>query len=143
MLLAELAVLLVGALMGYRIQSSLGAFVIFMILSLVFAVAITLVAIPFSLQAKNYASAGGFSYVLLMLLFVSSALMPTKGMAKPVQVFADNQPITPIVNTARELLTNGININQTAITAIIWLSGSVVLFSILSYMAYKKVYLSR
>ncbi|EUJ25457.1 putative ABC transporter permease [Listeria floridensis FSL S10-1187] len=103
MLLAEIIVLLVGVMMGYRTEASLVDWLIFLGLSALFAFAITLLAIPFSLKAKGYAGAGGFSYILLMLLFISSALMPTKGMAKPVQLFADYQPMTPIVETARAL----------------------------------------
>lgn len=144
MIIAEIVVLLVGFGIGYRVQTDLWSFLGFIGISILFAFSITLLAIPFSLKAKNYASAGGFSYIILMLLFVSSAFMPTKGMAKYVRIFANNQPMTPIVNTARGLLQSSYNVsNQTVITALIWLIVLAVIFAILSYVTYKRVYIRR
>lgn len=144
MLLAELAVFGVGLIMGYRVHATIGALLLFVGLSVLFGLAITLLAIPFSLKADNYASAGGFSYVLLMLLFVSSALMPTKGMAKAVQIFADHQPMTPIVNTARKLLDRSVALSHnTPMIAGIWLIAGIVIFAILSYRVYAKMYLTK
>lgn len=144
MLLAEIAVFLVGVLIGFRIHATLLAFLGFWGLSLFFGLAITLLAIPFSLKADNYASAGGFSYVLLMLLFVSSALMPTKGMATPVRIFADHQPMTPIVNLARTLLDSAVQVSDgTMITVMLWLLGGIAVFGFASYRVYVRMYLRK
>jgi hypothetical protein len=35
---------------------------------------------------------------------ISSAFVPTRSMPGPVRAFADNQPVTSIVNTIRDLL---------------------------------------
>lgn len=144
MLLAELCVFVVGIGMGFRIHASFAAFAGFWGLSLLFGLAITLLAIPFSLKADNYAAAGGFSYLLLMLLFVSSALMPTAGMAKIVRIFANHQPMTPIVNTARGLL------NQTAAVSAhtgfvdgAWLLAGIVIFGVLAQVVYTQMYLRK
>lgn len=141
MLLAEIAVLLVGMLMGFRIDADLMSVLGFFGISILFSFAITLLAIPFSLKAKSYASAGGFSYILMLLLFLSSALMPTTGMAKPIQIFADHQPMTPIVNSARMLL-NGIAdpANNTMLISLSWLVGLVLVFGALSLYVYRVVF---
>jgi ABC-2 type transport system permease protein len=113
-------------------------------LSLLFGLAITLLAVPFSLKADNYASAGSFSYILLMLLFVSSALMPTAGMAKLVRIFANNQPMTPIVNTARGLLNSAAAVStHTAIIAAVWLVAGTIIFGVLSQVVYTRMYLRK
>ncbi|WP_225047649.1 ABC transporter permease [Lacticaseibacillus kribbianus] len=144
MVLAEVVVMVVGIAVGYRVHASFGAFLAFFGLSLLFGLAITLLAIPFSLKADNYASAGGFSYVLLMLLFVSSALMPTRGMAKAVQVFADNQPMTPIVNVARGLLDSGVSVGGNTIwIALAWLIGGIVVCGVAAYRVYARMYLGK
>ncbi|WP_262316389.1 ABC transporter permease [Lacticaseibacillus parakribbianus] len=142
MVAAAAAVLLVGCLMGYRSEAGLGGWLAFAGLAVLFALTITLLAIPFSLKASNYASAGGFSYVLLMLLFVSSALMPTRGMAGPVRAFATHQPMTPIVNAARGLLAAG-TAPQTLPVALAWLIGGAVVFAALAYWAYWQVFVKR
>ncbi|MCI1893537.1 MAG: ABC transporter permease [Lactobacillus sp.] len=144
MLMAEALVFLVGVLIGYRADVTLSSALLFVGLSVLFGLGITLLAIPFSLKADNYASAGGFSYVLLMLLFVSSALMPTTGMAKPVQMFADHQPMTPIVNTARGLLNQAVAVSQhTEWLAVGWLVGAIVVCGFLSYRVYVRMFLTR
>lgn len=122
MLIAEFAVAFVGLLVGYRTQASLTMILGFIGLSVLFGLAITFLAIPFSLRAKNYSSASGFSYVIIMLMFVSSAFMPTKGMAGPVRAFANHQPMTPIVNTARGLLQSNFSVAPSTIwIAFSWL----------------------
>jgi ABC-2 type transport system permease protein len=49
--------------------------------------------------------ASAFSYPLIFLPFISSAFVPTESMPGPVRWFADNQPVSSIVDTVRGLLT--------------------------------------
>jgi len=49
--------------------------------------------------------AGAFSYPIIFLPFISSAFVPTRTMPGPVRAFAENQPVTSIVNTIRDLFT--------------------------------------
>lgn len=141
MMLAELAIFIVGVIMGYRPQANLGEILLFILLSMLFAFAITLLAIPFSLKAREAATAGGFSYILLMLLFVSSALMPVNGMAKPIKWFAEHQPMTPIVETSRHLLDSSFSMTSSStVQAICWLIGLIIIFSIFAYRRYQQVY---
>ncbi|WP_052246093.1 ABC transporter permease [Clostridium tyrobutyricum] len=141
MILSELTVFIVVLLMGYRTSANTTDILLFIVVSILFAFAITLLAIPFSLKAKGFEGAGGFSYILLMLLFVSSALMPMNGMVKPVKLFAEHQPMTSIVETARNLLNNSFSFNNsTTLQAFIWLFGIIVIFGFFSYRRYQKVY---
>ncbi len=55
------------------------------------------------LSAKTVDGASAFSYPLILLPFVSSAFAPTAAMPGPVRWFAENQPVTSIVNTIRAL----------------------------------------
>jgi ABC-2 type transport system permease protein len=66
-------------------------------LILLFSLALTWISAPFGLAAGSIEGASSFSYILLMLLFVSSAFVPVKGMPKVVRIFAENQPMTPII----------------------------------------------
>lgn len=140
MLLSELTTFVIGLIMGFRPELSIGSFFLFLLLSVLFAFAMTMISIPFSISAKSWESAGSFSYLLIMLLFVSSAFVPTDGMAKPIEIFADHQPMTPIVEAARALLMDiGVN-NGNLLQAFGWLMALVVIFAILSYRKYQKVF---
>jgi ABC-2 type transport system permease protein len=64
----------------------------------------------------------GFSYPLIFLPFISSAFVPTAGMPGPVRWFAQNQPVTSIVNTIRNLYAQH-PIGNNGWTAIAWCVG--------------------
>ncbi|WP_239256800.1 ABC transporter permease [Listeria ilorinensis] len=140
MLLAEGIVFLVGLLMGFRPETTLTDFLLFIGVSILFAFSITLLAIPFSLKAKDYNGAGGFSYILLMLLFVSSALIPTDGMVLPIKIFAEYQPMTPIVETTRGLLSGSPVSFSTTVQALSWLISLVLICGYFAYRRYQKIY---
>ena len=59
------------------------------------------------LTAKSMEGATAYSYPLIFLPFISSAFVPTETMPKIVRAFAENQPVTSIVNTIRSLLYEG------------------------------------
>ena len=70
-----------------------------------FTLALTWVAVIPGLTAKTADGASVFSYPLVFLPFISSAFVPTGTMPGPVRAFAENQPVTAIVNAIRDLLT--------------------------------------
>ena len=52
------------------------------------------------LSAKTVDGASAFCYPLIFLPFISSAFVPTDTMPGPVAWFAENQPVTSIVEHA-------------------------------------------
>jgi ABC-2 type transport system permease protein len=99
-------IILVALIMGFRSPAGLMQWLaVFGILGL-FTLSITWVAIIAGLAAKSVDGATGFSYPLILLPFVSSAFVPTDTMPAPVRIFAENQPVTAIVDTLRSLLSN-------------------------------------
>ncbi|PEA80513.1 hypothetical protein COL30_26440 [Bacillus pseudomycoides] len=71
---------------------------------LLYVLAITWIAITFGLIAKTQEGAGSFSFILMFLLFISSAFAPTETMPKAVQILADYQSMTPIIESVCSLL---------------------------------------
>lgn len=61
----------------------------------------------FGLLAKTPEGAGAFSYILLLLIFICPSFVPTDSMRPWLRGFAEHQPITPIIETMRSLLTEG------------------------------------
>ena len=106
-LFSVLLVLLVSLLAGFRPGAGLEAWLIFVGILLLFTLATTWLAIVFGLLAKSAEGAGAFSYILMLLIFISSAFIPASSMNAALGAFAENQPMTPIVETMRSLLVDG------------------------------------
>jgi ABC-2 type transport system permease protein len=81
--------------------------------------------------------AGAFSYPLIFLPFISSAFVPTATMPGPVRAFAENQPVTSIVNAIRDLFT------QQPVGADIWIAlgwcvGILIVAYVLAMATYRR-----
>jgi ABC-2 type transport system permease protein len=74
------------------------------------------------LTAKTVDGASAFSYPLIFLPFISSAFVPTTSMPGPVAWFAENQPVTSIVNSIRSLFA-GQPVGADIWIALAWLIG--------------------
>jgi ABC-2 type transport system permease protein len=81
--------------------------------------------------------AGAFAYPLVFLPFISSAFVPTRNMPGPVRAFADNQPVTSIVNTIRGLLARQ-PVGPGIWTALAWCAGILVVAYIVAGIAYRR-----
>ena len=100
-------VIVVALLVGFRPEVDAVAWLLFFGLLALFILATTWLAMFFGLLAKTVEGAGAFSYILLLLIFISPSFVPTGSMKPWLRGFADNQPMTPIVETMRSLLTKG------------------------------------
>ena len=89
------------------------------------------------LTAKSTDGAAAFAYPIIFLPFISSAFVPTRSMPPVVRVFAENQPVTAIVDTIRALLA-GQPVSQDIWIALAWCVGILVVAYIFAMRAYKK-----
>ncbi|MDR0627581.1 MAG: ABC transporter permease [Bifidobacteriaceae bacterium] len=113
---ALIVVVGVALLMGFRTGANLFDWFAVTGVLLLFTLALTWIAVIPGLTAKTMDGAVAFSYPLIFLPFLSSAFVPTDSMPGPVRWFAENQPVTSIVNTIRDLFSG-----QTA-SADIWIA---------------------
>jgi ABC-2 type transport system permease protein len=93
----------VALLMGFRTGASLVEWLAVAGILILFTLALTWIAVIPGLTAKTVDGASAFSYPLIFLPFISSAFVPTDTMPGPVRWFAENQPVTSIVETIRDL----------------------------------------
>lgn len=121
-LFSVFVVMLVALLVGFRTDAGLSEWFVFAGLLVLFTLATTWLAMVFGLLAKTAEGAGAFSYILIMLIFVSSAFTPVENMAPFLRGFAENQPMTPIIETMRSLLTDG-SLGDSAGVAALWCVG--------------------
>ncbi|MNN01033.1 Daunorubicin/doxorubicin resistance ABC transporter permease protein DrrB [compost metagenome] len=104
--ISVVVIILVALLMGFRSSAGILEWLaVFGILG-VFTLALTWIAVIAGLAAKTPDGAGAFSYPIIFLPFISSSFVPTETMPKVVRAFAENQPVTPIVEAIRNLLAN-------------------------------------
>jgi len=127
----------VGLAMGFRTSASVAAwFAVAGILAL-FTLALTWLAVIAGLTAKTVDGSAGFSYVLILLPFISSAFVPTDTMPGPVRVFAENQPVTSIVNTIQALFA-GRPVGTDIWIALAWCLGILVIAYLIAMAAYRR-----
>jgi ABC-2 type transport system permease protein len=115
-------VIAVALLMGFRTGASVAAWLAIAGILVLFTLALTWIAVIAGLSAKTVDGASAFSYPLIFLPFISSAFAPTGSMPGPVAWFAENQPVTSIVNTIRALFTQQ-PVGSDVWTALAWLVG--------------------
>ena len=97
-------IVLVALLMGFRSSAGIAQWLAVAGILALFTLALTWVAVIPGLTAKSVDGASAFSYPLIFLPFISSAFVPTATMPAAVRAFAENQPVTSIVNSIRSLL---------------------------------------
>jgi ABC-2 type transport system permease protein len=90
-----------------------------------FAFALIWLAVALGLAAKSVETASNTPMILFLLLFLSSGFVATATMPAGLRQFADYQPLTPVADTVRGLLT-GTAIGDHAIAAIAWSIGIAV-----------------
>jgi ABC-2 type transport system permease protein len=127
----------VALLMGFRTSASLLAWLAVAGILVLFTLALTWLAVIAGLTAKTVDGASGFSYVLILLPFISSAFVPTDTMPGPVRVFAENQPVTSIVNTIQDLLA-GQPVGNDIWIALAWCVGILVLAYVIAMTVYRR-----
>jgi ABC-2 type transport system permease protein len=135
--LSLVIIVVVALLMGFRTSASLLAWLAVIGILALFTLALTWLAIIAGLTAKSVDGAGGFSYPLIFLPFISSAFVPTATMPGPVRAFAENQPVTSIVNTIQDLFEQR-PIGSDIWVALAWCLGILILAYFFATAAYRR-----
>ncbi|MFJ4224174.1 ABC transporter permease [Microbacterium sp. NPDC089695] len=95
----------VGVLVGFRPEATIAGWVALAGLIALYILAITYLFAAIGLAAGSPEGANGYGFILLFLPYLSSAFVPVASMPGWLQPVAAHQPITPIVDTIRGLLT--------------------------------------
>jgi ABC-2 type transport system permease protein len=130
-------IILVALIMGFRSSAGVLSWLAVVGILALFTLALTWIAVIAGLSAKSVDGAGTFSYPIIFLPFISSAFVPTASMPGPVRAFAENQPVTSIVNAIRSLLARQPVGNDIWI-ALAWCLGILIVAYIFAMMAYKR-----
>jgi ABC-2 type transport system permease protein len=131
-------VVAVALLMGFRSGVGVLAWLAATGILVLFTLALTWLAVIPGLTAKTVDGASAFAYPLIFLPFISSAFVPTDTMPGPVRWFAENQPVTSIVDSIRDLFA-GQPVGGDLWIALAWCVGILVV----AYFAAMAVYRRR
>ncbi len=136
-LLSLVVVVLVALLMGFRSGAGPLAWLAVAGILILFTLALTWLAVIPGLTAKSVDGASAFSYPLIFLPFLSSAFVPTDTMPGPVRAFADNQPVTSIVNAIRALYTQQ-SVGTDIWIALAWCVGILIVAYVFATITYRR-----
>jgi len=101
------------------------------------SLALTWVAVIPGLVSKTTDGASFLAFPLVFLPLFSSAFAPTETMPKALRIFAENQPLTPIVETVRGLLNNNAAGNDIW-AALAWCAGVMAVAWFFAMRVYKR-----
>jgi len=130
-------VVLVALVMGFRSGAGVPAWLAVAGILVLLTLALTWLAVIPGLTAKTVDGASAFSYPLIFLPFISSAFVPTATMPGPVRWFAENQPVTSIVNAIRDLFTSE-PVGTGIWVALAWCVGILIVAYVLAMITYRR-----
>jgi ABC-2 type transport system permease protein len=136
-LISLVVVVLVALVMGFRSAAGLLAWLAVAGILFVFTLALTWLAVIPGLTANSVDGASAFAYPLIFLPFISSAFVPTESMPAPVRAFAENQPVTSIVDALRSLFTQQ-PVGSDLLVALAWCGGLLVVAYALAMTVYRR-----
>jgi ABC-2 type transport system permease protein len=135
--ISVIVIILVALIMGFRSPAGVLSWLAVAGILALFTLALTWIAAIAGLSAKSVDGAGAFSYPLIFLPFISSAFVPTASMPPVVRAFAENQPVTSIVEAIRALLSNQ-PVGNDIWVALAWCLGILLVAYFFAMRTYKK-----
>jgi ABC transporter DrrB family efflux protein len=128
----------VGYAVGFRFSNGPGLAIGMIVLATVFGLAICCISAFTGLAIGDEESVQAFGLVWLFpLTFLSSAFVPIPSMPGWLQAFANNQPVTYVINVMRSMALGG-PIAADLWKSIAWLAGIFIVFAPLAVRAYKR-----
>jgi len=135
--ISVVVIILVALLMGFRSSAGVLSWLAVAGILALFTLSLTWIAAIAGLSARSMDGAVAFAYPLLFLPFISSAFVPTASMPSGVRLFAENQPVTSIVESIRALLY-GQPVGNDIWVALAWCVGIMLVAYVFAMRAYKK-----
>lgn len=117
----------VGFLVGFRPNATLLEWLLVIGLGILFTLAISWLSAILGLLVKSLEAAQWVGFVVIFpLTFVSSAFVPLHTLPEGLRVFAENQPLTHVIDTMRSLLV-GTPLDNSSWLSVVWCVGLIVI----------------
>lgn len=119
-------IILVGFMVGFRPNASASEWLLVFGLAMLFTLAISWLSAIMGLLVKSLEAAQWIGFVIIFpLTFISSAFVPTETMPAGLRAFAENQPVTHVIDAMRSWLV-GTPMGNSGWLALIWCIGIIV-----------------
>jgi ABC-2 type transport system permease protein len=135
--ISVVVIIVVALIMGFRSTAGVLPWLAVAGILALFTLALTWIAVIAGLSARSVDGVSAFSYPLIFLPFISSAFVPTESMPSVVRAFAENQPVTSIVEAMRSLLA-GQPVGNDIWVALAWCLGILIVAYLFATRVYKR-----
>ena len=127
-----------GYAVGFRFSNGVVPAIAMVLLATVFGLAICCISAYTGLAIGDEESVQAFGLIWLFpLTFLSSAFVPIATMPGWLQAFANNQPVTYVIDTMRALALGG-PVVPSLWKSLVWLAGIFIVFLPLAVRAYRR-----
>jgi ABC transporter DrrB family efflux protein len=138
MLVTVLIVIGVGYAVGFRFENGVIPAILMIAMGIFLGVSICMISAFTGLAIGDEEAVQAFGLIWLFpVTFLSSAFVPIQTMPGWLQAFANNQPVTYVVDTMRALALGG-PVASSLWKSLVWLIGILVVFGPLAVRAYKR-----
>lgn len=126
-IISGIIIVAVGFAIGFRPNASLGEWALVFALSILFTLAISWLSAILGLLVKSLEAAQWMGFVVIFpLTFISSAFVPLETMPKALRVFAENQPLTHVIDSMRAWLV-GTPLDNSGWISFVWCIAIIVI----------------
>jgi ABC-2 type transport system permease protein len=131
-------IILIGLLVGFRPNASFTEWLMVVGLALLFTLAISWLSAILGLMVKSLEAAQWVGFVVIFpLTFVSSAFVPLNTLPTGLRIFAENQPLTHVIDTMRALLV-GTPLDNSGLLAVVWCVAIIIISVPLTTWMFKR-----
>lgn len=104
-LISGVIIVIIGFAIGFRPNASIDEWLLVAGLAILFTLAISWLSAILGLLVKSLEAAQWMGFVIIFpLTFISSAFVPTETMPTALRAFAENQPLTLVIDSMRSWL---------------------------------------
>lgn len=130
--------MIVGTMMGFRIQTDAGRFLLACLLAVVFALCLSWISVFVGMIVRTSGAVQGVMFLVMMpLAFGSNIFVQTQTLPSWLQGFVNVNPLTHLVGAMRGLMLDTPLENSITWT-LVWCVGFVVVFLPAALWAYRK-----
>jgi ABC-2 type transport system permease protein/oleandomycin transport system permease protein len=127
-----------GVVLGFRFGGSAVEAVAALVLVIAFGLAMCWPLALIGITARTTESVNTWGFLIILpLTFVSSAFVPPETMPGWLQVFAEWNPVTAVIDAARRLML-GLPVGDALVRSIVWMIAIVVVFAPLAIARYRR-----
>ncbi len=136
--LAIVVMLICGLAIGFRPEGSVFHWILGFVIVFFFSFSLSWIGVLVGLAARSPSAVQGAMFIVIFpLTFASSAFVPTASMPHWLRGFAENQPVSVVIDQLRRAFL-GQSIDSSTLTSLLWSIGATLVFFPVAVWMYRK-----